>query len=114
MGEYFNKKLKEMNLHISRYSTIFVKIGIGEYPDDIARKFPEIFEPIKKISSSTIKEVEDDDIIKEVKGDEIDFSILSNDELQDMINEKNIIIEGRKTKNKMIEALKNNFEENIL
>ena len=123
MGEYFNLKLKEMNLQITRYTTMYIKVGIGEYPDEIAEKFSCILEKVQKqeiiervISETIIETIEELD--EEVDESIVDITIEENiDEvvenyeemsywnLKKLVDEKKIDIEGKKTKKKLIEAL---------
>ena len=125
MSKYFNLKNEEMNLQITRYKTMRIKIGIHEYPDEIADKFSCLLEKVVEIKKEIVEEVIEETIIEtlgELK-DEVDESIvesvieetieevvenydeLSYKELKVLIKERNIIINGRKSKSKMIAAL---------
>ena len=99
MGKYLNLKNKEMFLDITRYKAIHIKKGISEYPEDIANKFPSI---LKKIEEEIKTELDEEK-------NEIDLEQMSKKELEEILNEKGIEIEGRKTKSKMIDAIKNNI-----
>jgi hypothetical protein len=92
MAKYYNLKGFQMNLQVTRYSTILVKNGIHEYPDEIAIKYPSIFEKV---------------IEKELVSECVSYDEMSYKELKLAIKEANIIIDGRKTKKKMISALVN-------
>ena len=105
-----------MNLQVTRYSTIHVKCGIDEYPDEIALKYPSIFQKVeeeKHVVETDIEEEkhvieETENIIEEnIIEENILYDKMSYKELKVLIKEANIIIDGRKTKKKMISALKN-------
>ena len=119
MSKYYNLKGFQMNLQVTRYTTILVKCGVADYPDEIALKHPSIFQKVeekKEVIKEVIEEKKEVDVEviveekKEVKAEVIEsisYDEMSYNNLKLKIKEANIIIDGRKTKSKMIDALMN-------
>lgn len=123
MGKYLNKKNKFMNLNVTRFQTIHVFPGIHSYPDEIATKFPDIFEPAEPAESKEIEEIEEPAEIEEIKDNTIEgvkeemtqnYSELSFQDLAQLAQVRNIEIEGRSSIKKYIEALEKQDKETSL
>lgn len=61
MGIYRNKKGKEFNLTIdSRFNVIRVHKGIAQYPDELAKRYPSIFELVEEEKEIIIMKQEEE------------------------------------------------------
>ena len=131
MKEYLNLRNFAMDLQITRYKTMHVKIGISSYDSKIADKFPSILQLVEEEVVEEIKEeevVEEkvavEEVIEEIKKEEVveekvaveevieevvennvNYAEMSYKQLKEVFNNRELEIDGRITSRNMIKAL---------
>ena len=115
MKKYRNLKNYAMNLQVTRWSSMKIKVGISSYDEKIADKFPSILEPvIDQIEEVIVPEVVEEVIVPEEITDDLDeytkeplnYDNLSYSDLKELIEDRGLIIIGRKTLKNAIKTLK--------
>lgn len=86
MGKYFNLLEKNKDLVIdSMGKTIQIFKGVSDYPDEIAEKFPSIFESMEEVEVEVVFDIETDEIDSEYEDDHFDdiFELCDHEDGED-------------------------------
>ena len=111
MKEYLNLRNFAMDLQITRYKTMHVKIGISSYDSKIADKFPSILQLVEEkvaVEEEVVEEIKEEEVVEEIKEEEVVEEKVAVEEVIEEIKKEEVVEEKVAVEEVIEEVVENN------